>query len=410
MPRLSLTALWSPQQHARGLAAFLLLTVAGMQAAHAEPALVDLESYPEPGASKPMPTFKVDASWPRLPDTWLIGQVPGLAVDKHDNVWVLHRPNSLGQLDLALEQTPVTGVCCEAAPHVLQISPAGKVLNSWGGDAIAPSIQGVNQWPEVVHGLYVDDNDTVWLGGNGEGDHVVLNFTADGKFIRQFGERNSTDGNASKTTLGNPADIHHDTDSGEVIIADGYINKRIIGFNANTNDFSQYWGAYANQPGGGTREGAFDVSQATAGAENINTNAQNFGDIIHCVTKASDGRIYVCDRRNNRLQVFKHDSEGKVQFVRDLVIAGETMGLGTATDVAFSPDNKYLYVADMMNGRIWVLWHDTYEVLGSFGRPGRYPGQFTWLHSLVSDSQGNLYTSEVATGRRAQKLVLQTAN
>ena len=116
--------------------------------------------------------------------------------------------------------------------------------------------------------------------------------------------------------------------------------------------------------------------------------------------------IYVCDRRNNRLQVFKNDASGKAVFVRDVVIAGDTMGLGTATDVAFSPDNKYMYVADMMNGRIWVLWHDTYEVLGSFGRPGRYPGQFTWLHSVVADSKGNLYTSEVSTGRRVQKLVL----
>ena len=93
-------------------------------------------------------------------------------------------------------------------------------------------------------------------------------------------------------------------------------------------------------------------------------------------------------------------------FLQDLIIEGDTGGLGTASDIAFSPDNKYMYVADMMNGRVWILWHDTYEVLGSFGRPGRYPGQFTWLHSVVVDSQGNLYTSEVNTGRRVQKFVL----
>ena len=369
--------------------------------------LVDIESYPEPGASRPMPTFKVDAAWPTLPDTWLIGQVPGLAVDKQDNVWLLHRPNSLSGLDLALEQSPKTGLCCEAAPHVLQLSPEGKVLNSWGGESISPSLNGVNQWPQTVHGLYVDDKNTVWVGGNGKGDHVVLNFTADGKFIRQFGERNNTDGNMSESALGNPADIHHDTHTGEVIIADGYINKRIIGFDTNSNEFSRLWGAYGTAPGGGTRDGDFDVSQATAGADGINLTARNFGDIVHCVTKSPDGRIYVCDRRNNRLQIFKDDSEGNMTFVRDLVISGETMGLGTATDVAFSPDNKYLYVADMMNGRIWVLWHDSYEVLGSFGRNGRYAGQFTWLHSVVSDSNGNLYTSEVSTGRRVQKFVLE---
>ena len=385
----------------------LLLLISGLisMSVSADEALVAMESYPEPGASRPMPEFKVDASWPDLPDTWLIGQVPGLAVDKADNLWLLHRPNSLSPLDLALEQSPPTGVCCKAAPHVVQISPAGKVKNSWGGESIAPEMDGVNQWPQTVHGLFVDDNNTVWLGGNGKGDHVVLNFSAEGKFIRQFGTRNNTAGNQSQDALGNPADIFHDTHTAEVLVADGYINKRIIAFDSNENTFSQFWGAYGAIPGGGTRQGDFDVTQATAGTENTSTDAPNFGDIVHCVTKAPNGLIYVCDRRNNRLQIFNNDDAGNIQFVRDLVISGKTKGLGTATDVAFSPDNKYLYVADMMNGRIWVLWHDTYEVLGSFGRPGRYPGEFTWLHSVVADSKGNLYTSEVSTGRRVQKLV-----
>ena len=158
----------------------LLLLICGLISISttASETLVALENYPEPGASRPLPEFKVDASWPDLPDTWIIGQVPGLAVDKADNLWLLHRPNSLSALDLALEQTPPTGVCCEAAPHVVQISPAGQVKNSWGGESIAPEVDGVNQWPQTVHGLFVDDHNTVWLGGNGKGDHVVLNFTA----------------------------------------------------------------------------------------------------------------------------------------------------------------------------------------------------------------------------------------
>lgn len=330
--------------------------------------------------------------------------MPGLAVDTDDNVWLLHRPNSLNKLDLGL--TNDIGLCCKAAPHVLQFSSQGELLNAWGGADIAPTVAGMNQWPENVHGLYVDKDNTVWLGGNGDGDHVVLNFTAQGRFIKQIGQRGQTEGNESKTFLGNPADVFHDATAKRVYIADGYINKRIAAFSTTNNQFDQFWGAYGNIPGGGSRTGAFDVSQATANAENTRVDAEHFGDIVHCVTQSDDGRIYVCDRRNNRIQIFTLDEQGKVNFLKDLVIAGDTGGLGTASDIAFSPDNRYMYVADMMNGRIWILWHETYEVLGSFGRPGRYAGEFTWLHSVVSDSKGNLYTSEVNTGRRVQKFVL----
>lgn len=367
-------------------------------------ALVDVVFYPVEGAQHKVPQFRVETSWPSLPSTWLIGQVPGLAVDSQDNVWILHRPNSLSRLDLGLENG--MGLCCEAAPHVLQISPQGKVLASWGGLEITPSIDGENQWPSTVHGLFVDDEDTIWLGGNGDSDHVVLNFSPKGEFIRQFGVRGKTAGNLSEEALGNPADIYHNTQTKKVFIADGYINKRITAYDSTDNGFEQLWGAYGKPPGGGTREGSFDQSQATANAANTSTKAENFGDIVHCVTQADDGRIYVCDRRNNRIQIFKANTDGQVVFLQDLIIEGDTGGLGTASDIAFSPDNKYMYVADMMNGRVWILWHDTYEVLGSFGRPGRYPGQFTWLHSVVVDSQGNLYTSEVNTGRRVQKFVL----
>lgn len=370
--------------------------------------LIDVEFYPVTKSSHPVPYFKVAPGWPTMPADWMMGQVPGLAVDKQDNVWVLHRPNSLSRIDLGLTQK--TGLCCKAAPPVLQFSPQGALLKAWGGPDIAPMVEGINQWPNTVHGLYVDHANTVWLGGNGDGDHVVLNFTAEGTFIKQFGQRGQTQGNLSQTYLGNPADIFHNTLENRVYIADGYINKRLTVFQTQQNVFHQLWGAYGNTPSGGTREGAFDVSQATANGNNTSINAENFGDIVHCVTQSIDGRIYVCDRRNNRIQVFLLDEKGTVTFLKDVVIAGDTGGLGTASDIAFSPDNRYMYVADMMNGRIWILWHETYEVIGSFGRPGRYAGQFTWLHSVVSDSKGNLYTSEVSTGRRVQKFVLAGFN
>jgi hypothetical protein len=359
-------------------------------------------------SEKPVPRFSVDASWPTLPDTWILGQVSGLSVDKHDNIWILQRPNSLSKFDTGLTATPPTAVCCEAAPHVIRFSPDGKVATAWGGPEHAPVVEGVNQWPVNVHGLFVDDSDTVWIAGNGKDDHVVLNFDFEGKYLNALGTRGNTNGNFDNTTLGNPSDIFHDESRGEVVISDGYINARVASFNTETKRATHLWGAYAEEPKGPTREGDFDQSQAAQPqAQGVDGDNPLFGNIIHCVNQASDGLIYVCDRRNNRVQIFKRQTDGKVTFVSNLVVAGDTGGTGSATDIAFSPDEVYLYVADMMNGRIWIYERSSLTLLASMGRNGRYPGQFTWLHSIDTDSHGNIYTTEVNTGRRVQKLVFE---
>ena len=363
-----------------------------------------VEAHIQQFTDRPIPRFVVDAGWPEMPDGQMIGQVPGLAVDGEDNVWILQRPNSLGFSDTGLDQDPPIAVCCRAAPHVMKFAQDGALLSSWGGEAHAPEIDGVSQWPSNVHGLYVDDSG-VWIGGNGDGDHVVLNFTGDGEFIRAIGKRGETGGNYDRNTLGNPADIARDEETGEILIADGYINKRIIGFDS-AGEFTRFWGAYAASPDDETREGAFDQSQASSNADGgADPESKTFGDIVHCVVKGPDGRIYVCDRRNNRLQVFETNDAGETVFVQDIVIAPETGGTRTVSDVAFSPDAKFMYVADMMNGQVWILDSETYEELGAVGRNGRYPGEFIWLHSVVVDSDGNIYTSEVNTGRRVQKFV-----
>ena len=364
----------------------------------------------------PIPTFKADASWPRLPEDLILGQVPGLSVDDEDTIWVLTRPNSLGFTDLGLESDPPQAVaCCRAPKHVLRFDQDGNLLSAWGGPELAPGEStyegqgrdrtetGDEQWPSNVHGLFVAEDDTVWIGGNGGGDHVVMNFTFDGEYLRQFGKRGVTEGNMSSTALGNPADI---SDNGEsVLVADGYINKRIAQLDEGSLEFIRSWGAYGTSEDGGVREGEFDQSQATStGDGGPDIDSESFGDIVHCVVRGPDGVIYVCDRRNNRLQLFRETASG-IEFVEDVVIAAETGGTRTASDVAFSPDGTYVYVADMMNGRVWILLRETHEILGSFGGNGRYPGQFIWLHSVDVDSHGNVYTSEVNTGRRVQRFV-----
>jgi len=396
-----------PFWRARSCCALLALVFLGPVtiAPTASQTLVDVKT--QQFTDRALPRFRVDAAWPSLPDGEMFGQVPGLAVDGDDNIWILHRPNSLGFSDTGLAQDPPIAVCCRPAPHVLQFSSAGEQLKAWGGAEHAPTIDGVNQWPATVHGLYVASDGGLWIGGNGDGDHVVLNFTPDGKFLRALGRREATGGNFDQNTLGGPADIAESPRAGEILVADGYINKRIIGFDTE-GAFTRLWGAYGVSPDDATREGAFDQSQASSNADGgADPEAAAFGDIVHCVVQGPDKRIYVCDRRNNRIQVFNAEGEGRAEFYRNIVIAPSTGGTRTASDIAWSPDGTFMYVADMMNGQVWILDAQSYEVLGAFGRNGRYPGQFIWLHSVVVDSAGNLYTSEVGTGRRVQKFVFE---
>lgn len=372
------------------------------------PAQATLPVLTKQFTDRPIPRFAVDPAFPQFPEDMIQGQTPGLAVDAEDNVWILQRPNSNGFSDIGAARTPPIAVCCKPAPHVMKFSNSGEYLSGFGGPEIAPEIDGVNQWPANVHGLFVDAANTVWLAGNGDGDHVVLNYTADGEFIRQLGLREATDGNFNRTQLGNPADISVGSAGDDVLIADGYINKRIIGFDPETGAFNRFFGAYAVSPDGETREGTFDQSQASSNSDGgANPASESFGDIVHCVMRGPDDRIYVCDRRNNRVQVFETDENGETVFYKDIVIAPETGGTRTASDVAFSPDGAYIYIADMMNGQVWILDAESYEILGAFGRNGRYPGQFIWLHSVDVDSQGNVFTTEVSTGRRVQKFVFQ---
>lgn len=367
-------------------------------------ALVDLHVEVLAAPGTPMPRFKVDAAWPQMPPDLLLGQVSGVAVDRDDEVWIVHRPHSLTATDTGLAQNPPIATCCKPAPPVVRFASDGRYLGGWGGAASAPVVDGVNQWPASLHGVFVDKDKTVWFGGNGKDDHVVLNYSADGTFLRALGKRGQTGGNDATDRLGNPSDVNHS--DGMVLISDGYVNRRVIGFDA-AGGYKGRWGAYGKPPIAPVREGAFDQSHAVDPSKIANPQSEIFADIVHCVVPTRDGHVYVCDRNNNRAQLFKRGQDGSLVFVRDLVIAGGTGGTHTVTDIAFSPDpaQKYLYVADMMNGRIWILLRSTHQILGTVGRIGRQAGQFTWLHSIDTDSQGNIYTTEVNTGRRVQKLV-----
>lgn len=331
--------------------------------------------------------FRVDPFWPQpLPNDWLLGEVSGVAVDSRDHVWIVQRPRSLSADEAGAAQEPPISVCCRPAPAVLEFDSEGNVVGSWGGPG-----EGF-EWPAQEHGIFVDYKDNVWIGGNGPDDHQVLKFSRDGTFLLQIGRAGKTEGSNHTSYLGRPADIHVDAEANEVYIADGYQNRRVIVFDADSGEYHRHWGAYGNEPDD-TDPGAYDPDGDTP---------QQFRTPVHAVNIA-DGLVYVADRVNNRIQVFQKSGE----FIEEVILATRTLGAGAVWDLDFSTDaeRRLLYDADGTNQQVWVLERGGLQLLGSFGRRGRYAGQFHWVHSLATDSQGNLYTGEVNQGRRLQKFV-----
>src|ERR1700691_4503402 len=213
------------------------------------------------------PTYRVDAGWPRLPlpDNWALGELGGLFVDSHDNVWIIQRPGTLTPWEKAAALGPPTAECCVPAPPVIEFDPQGKVIRSWGGPG-----KGYD-WPQVEHGITVDYKGNVWVGGsatrpgkNGEPpDGMLLKFSAEGKFLLQIGRAGSGKGSLDQTQRYGAADVAVDPQTNEAFVADGYGNHRIIVFDADTGAYKRMWGAYGKPPTD-EPEGAYDPAAPPA--------------------------------------------------------------------------------------------------------------------------------------------------
>ncbi|HEY9434128.1 MAG TPA: hypothetical protein VI260_21930 [Blastocatellia bacterium] len=332
------------------------------------------------------PRFEVDPMWPKpLPNNWYIGMTIGVGVDAQDHVWIVHRPDTISPNEAAADQK--TGECCSKAPPVLEFDQAGNLIGHWGGPG-----EGY-EWPESNHGITIDHKGNVWIGGNGANDAHILKFTQDGKFLAQFGHKGKNAGSNDTENFGRAAKIFVDPKANEAYIADGYLNKRVAVIDADTGKFKRYWGAYGNKP-----------DDANLGRYNPDAPpAQQFRTPVHCADLSNDRLLYACDRVNNRIQVFQPDGK----FVKEQFIAKRSLSEGAVWDIAFSkdPQQKYLYVADGRNQKVYILLRDTLEILTSFGDGGRQPGQFYGVHSIATDSKGNIYTTETYEGRRLQKFV-----
>jgi DNA-binding beta-propeller fold protein YncE len=338
-------------------------------------------------AQSSAPQFQPEPFWPKpLPENWILGQVSGIAVDRQDNIWIVHRPASLLDDEKGAQKDPPETTCCKAAPPVLKFDPEGNLLAAWGGSGGAAG----QAWVKNEHGIHVDRDGNVWVGGNNEGDQI-LKFSPDGKFIAQVGKDDGTKGSMSPTRLGRPAHMVTDDAAGEVYVADGYGNRRVIVLDAKTGAFKRQWGAYGKTPS----------DDKTPPYRPDAKLSEQFANPVHCVRLSNDGHVYVCDRANDRIQVFRKDGT----FVKEFRVSPSTLQNGSVWDLVLSedPQQKFLFVADGANGNIVTLDRESGTELAKWGRHGRQPGQFKWIHNIAIDSRGNLYTAEVGFGRRAQK-------
>jgi DNA-binding beta-propeller fold protein YncE len=335
------------------------------------------------------PRFEVDPTWPKtLPNNWQLGQTIGVSVDAKDHVWIVHRANPDAIEDAG---TNKTGLCCTAGDPIMEFDQAGTLLRHWGGKD-GPGYQ----WPSSNHGIWIDYKGNVWIGGNGGGDGHILKFTQDGKFIMQVGKKGVAQDSNATDHFYMVAKIHIYPKTNEVFVADGYGNKRVAVVDADTGKFKRYWGAYGNRPDDAAATVTVMGPYTPGGAL-----AKQFRGPVHCAEPSNDGLVYVCDRTNDRVQVFRLDGT----YVTEIQVMPESKGDGSTWDVDFSkdPEQKYMFLADGRNQKVHIYDRKSLVELTNFGTGGHYPGQWYSLHSIALDSKGNLYTTETYQGRRVQK-------
>jgi DNA-binding beta-propeller fold protein YncE len=336
-----------------------------------------------------VPIFEYDPTFPKpLPENWAIGAIGGLAVDSQDHIYVAQRPSSLrgNERFTGAGDTPPKAECCIPAPPILEFDQAGTLIRSWGGPG-----QGYD-WPQIEHGLFVDHKDNVWIAGNGENDAHLLKFTRAGKFLRQFGKPGARGGSADTANLGQPANLTVDPASNEVYVADGYRNRRVIVLDADTLAFKRMWGAYGNKP-----------DDAPLGPYNPDAPPAQQFRLPHNIALSRDGFVYVADRTNNRIQVFRKDGT----YVKEMFVAKRTLLLGAASGFALStdPQQRFLYMIDGANHHVWILERQSLAIVARFGQQGLWGGFLNVPHAITVDGRGNIYVGENFDARRFQRFL-----
>ena len=328
------------------------------------------------------PKFELDKAWSKIPAHMKLGDVSSIAIDAQQNVWVLHRPRTLSGDNAKM-----------AAPAIMIFDNAGNYLRSWGG----PGNTGSGfEWPQREHGIHIDYQGFVWIGGNNcparalpglqpVGDDQLLKFTQDGKFVMQIGKATSSQGNADTLNLQQPADVWVHRKTNELFVADGYGNHRVAVFDADSGKFKRMWGAFGNKP-----LDSFACPPPSLKAVPDGPGPDQFS-IVHAIRVADDGLVYVADRENRRVQMFSADGKFLKQYVRH--------NAPFARNVALSPDaeQRFLYVGGGID--IVILDRKTLALVDVIGGGGLLGGG----HQIATDAKGNIFVAQ--TNRGLQKLV-----
>jgi hypothetical protein len=336
-----------------------------------------------------VPIFEYDPTFPKpLPENWAIGPIGGLAVDRQDHLYVVQRPGGLETNERlsGADDNPPKADCCIPAPPVLEFDERGTLVRSWGGPGAG------YDWPQTEHGVFVDHKDVVWLAGSGAKDSQLLRFTREGKFLSQFGKPGMSTGSADTKNMGSPANLAVDPVSNEVYVADGYRNRRVIVLDGDTFAFKRMWGAYGNTP-----------DDANLGPYNPDAPPPSQFRLPHNIAISRDGFVYVADRPNNRLQVFRKDGS----YVKEAFVSKRTLLAGAASGFVLSPDpqQRFLYMIDGANHHVWILNRETLQVVARFGQQGIFGGSLNVPHAIAVDSRGNIYVGENFDARRFQRFL-----
>jgi DNA-binding beta-propeller fold protein YncE len=245
---------------------------------------------------------------------------------------------------------------------------------------------------------------------------MILKVDTKGKLIKQLGGLTVSKGSTDTNAVNKPGDLFVYPKTNELFVADGYGNRRVIVFDADTLAFKRMWGAFGKPPKddehsggigalGGKTVGRTNLPQRQGPLDTEGPGADTFDGPVHGIIVSNDDLVYVCDRPNRRVQVFTTDGK----YVNQLFVNRGGPADESVSGIALSrdPGQQFLYLSDYGNSRMVVVDRKKLEVLYQFGKRGKAPGDFEGAHHIATDSKGNLYVAEVAPGARAQKLTFK---